>query len=372
MIPILALLLLACGVPDAATTTEAGGRTTTAAPSTTTLPGVEPTVLAYGLEAGQVYVYEVDLNQEWEMTRTGDQPPGGGPEHVVVRMSGVAQVTYEVGPGAEPEHFEITITADLGDVTFDAVVDGEPAEFERLRGPIPTHVGRLAVDRLGRWVGDSYARPRDIFDPLLTGSNGHMWELAEIVPVEFFGPPLADGVFAVGETWNETMEFQWIDDQEAGELGVGPERIQPTKVEVTTTVDRVEELGGKKVLVFDTVVSSSEARLDLGWLMSEIYLGMSGVTDTSDPTWEVFEDIEYLITKDPTVRTMTTWLDPETGFVVRSQVRSESRVTTDVRMPDFTARELDPTGSGVPDLTDDHTTESIIAQDLEYRLVSGP
>ncbi|MCZ6567199.1 MAG: hypothetical protein O6923_02755, partial [Actinobacteria bacterium] len=119
ILTVLALGVAACGA-DAAVQS-----TTTAVESTTP----DPLRLSYSLEPGTTFEYEVGIDQQIEMSATGDASAMGDeeiPGDATINLTGTTTFTHSVAEGPQPGTYEITISGDFTDLQITGTIDGEP------------------------------------------------------------------------------------------------------------------------------------------------------------------------------------------------------------------------------------------------------
>ncbi|HEX6946567.1 MAG TPA: hypothetical protein VF246_04375 [Acidimicrobiia bacterium] len=367
-----ALLLTACGVPGAGTTTTmvAPERTTTlAAPvtsstigSTTTDGPVEWSEFSYDLEVGQVYTYEVDVDQTFEMTTAGEPRQGGLwassdlPERLVVVFTGTALVRYEVGPGPSSDSFVVAIVSDLSDVEVDVTSEGEsdlpddPGELSN-RHEVEVLVSRQGrVDPMG---------PEAAMSKVFVGGLLEEFEEPWLLPSEFIGPWLPSE-FSLGHTWTQSLELPLFEGWGGEE---GPVHLpESTTMTTTYTVNR-GDLEGAPVLVVENVSVIPDLEFDMAALILALTAPeLPGLESADEATFfALLEDSRYLVELDRSETRTTTWLDPARGLVLGQHLTGASRFTTDVHFPS------EVTGEEVT-----FTMSRSLTRDLTYRLVEAP
>lgn len=355
LIAVLALVLAACGggVTDQTTTTDAPG-TTIAAP--------EAIQLAYGLEGGQTFTYEVDMNQSIVMAIEGDptalaEAEGEEvPQEMDIDVSGTTTFTHSVAEGPEPGTFEVTITGDFSDLEFSGTVDGEEItengqELPSMAEIAPVDV-TIVVDEQGNIISDESGMGEDFLSSL-----GALDMLGQLGPTagagigQFVGPQLADEEVTVGDTWSHTVEVPTLPDDE------------PITTTSESEVVATEDLGGNEVFVIDTTTSTSAIEFDLARLL----IGFMTAFVPEDATDEelaqmdaLVEDLRFAFSVDPQVGQMTTWFDHEAGLARQADFLSSTHMVMDINVPDEQTGELVEMGM---DMTVD--------QDVTYRLVDS-
>lgn len=328
----LALVVAAC---NGQTTTETTNTTATTSPGNTAPGGSVPeaTALSYTLAAGQVFVFEVDLNQTVEMTATGDASAmgeGDMPGEMSLVISGTAVITYEIAPGPETDTFAVTITGDFSDLEFSGTVDGESVDADdvpEMAQLEPIDV-TIVVDSNGRLIQE----PTDGFDDLF-GGFGALEDMfsSGMNFGSFFGPPFGDDEVTVGDTWTETTEIPGMGDE-------------PLVAEIESTVTGTETLDGATVYVIDTVTSTPLIEFDLaemiiGMLEAFLQFGSPSEEELAE-FYELTEQIRFAFRVEPSSSNMTTWFDQEAGITRQLEMDATTEMTFDIRVPDEETDEM--------------------------------
>lgn len=353
LIPVLALVLVAC-TASTETTTPSVDPTTTSAP-----PVAEAVLLSYSLAAGDGFQYEVGLDQHIELEASGDASAMGEeeiPGEASIDITGTAVFTHEVAAGPEEGTFEIHITGDFEDLAVTGTVDGEPvdaSEIPEFASMEPIDV-TVVVDERGNVIS---AGGEDIEDPLggLFGGLGAMSgggaPAPGLDPGQFFGPLFSDEEVAVGDTWSDEVETP----------GLGEEQIVTS---VTNTISAVEEFDGAEVYVIDTISTTTPIEFDL----AEFFRGLFGAFIPEEATAEEtaeFEDLmgelRFLISIDDTSSNGTTRFDAEAGVARQSETTAATHIVMDMMIPDDTTGELIG-----------FQMEMTIDQGISYHLISSP
>jgi hypothetical protein len=352
LVAILALTVGACaGTTESTTTTAAEDTTTTA-------PPVEAVLLSYSLTAGDVFQYEVGLDQHIEVEATGDASAMGEeeiPGEASVDIAGTAVFTHTVADGPEAGTYEIQITGEFENVSVSGTVDGEPVDSSEVPDfaamePIDVTV---VVDEQGNVIS---AGGEDIEDPLagvfggLESMNGSA-PAPGLDPGQFFGPLFSDEEVAVGDTWTEEVETP----------GLG---VEPVVTNVTNTVTGIEEFEGADVYLIDTSSVTSPIEFDL----AEFFQGLFGAflpEEASDEETAEFEELmaqlRFLINIDDSSADATSRFDAEAGIVRQSEIAAGTQIGMDMMIPD------DTTGEMIG-----FQMEMVIDQVITYHLISGP
>lgn len=358
LIGVVALLIAACGPATGEDTTTTSPPTTEANQpvETTDAPEVETDgiLLAYSLEAGTTYEYEVDFNQHLEMTATGDPSALDGeelPGEAVIDMAGTTTFMHTVSDGPEPGTYEIHITGEFGDFTVSGTVDGETIneevpEFAEME-PIDVTVvvddqGNLIHE--GEVLGDPFGAAFGDLGSLGNGAPG-------LDPGQFIGPPFSDQEVALGDTWSDQIEFP----------GMGEDPITTT---IESTITGTDQVDGVEVFVIETSTATSPIELDLG----EFFMGLFGAFIPEDATDEELAEFEaamgelrFVISIDDTASNSTTYFDADAGIARRYNLSSGANIGMDLAMPDETTGELVS-----------FEMNMAMEQEIQYRLISGP
>lgn len=349
---VLALVLAACA-------STAGDTTTTGAPepTTTTAPPVAAVPLSYSLEPGSSFSYDVDLDQQIEMTAQGDSAALGEeevPGHMSVHVTGTTTFTQTVAEGPEPGTYAVTIKGDFVDLTVEGTIDGEPVES----GDIPDFAQMapidvtVVVDELGNPVA-----PEESLDGLLGDGLGSLGSLGDLSGMgtdlgRLIGPPLGDEPVTVGDTWSDVIETPMPMTTDAG----------PITTEITSEVTGTDTIDGAEVFVIETHSVTSAIGFDL----ADFLVGFLGAFLPEDATEEdqakldaLMQDLRFRFDIDETPSDLTTWFDDDAGYARRADVSSSTHLVMDLNMPD------DTTGAMIA-----FTMDMSLDQSVGYRLVS--
>ena len=349
IVTVLAFGVAACGA-DAAVQS-----TTTAVQSTTT--AVQPTApdalrLSYTLEPGTTFEYEVGIDQQIEMSATGDASAMGDeeiPGDASINLTGTTTFTHSVAEGPQPGTYEITISGDFTDLQITGTIDGEPIgqtdipDFAELE---PIEV-TIVVDEQGNVIVDD-----ELFgDPL--GGLGGFGDLAApgMDPGQFVGPPFPDRPVTVGDSWSETIESPVFMDGD------------PIVTQIENEVTAADTIDGHEVLVIETTSTTSMIEFDLAEFLVGFFQAFipEGATDEERAEIDaIAEGLRFLFIIDETVSDMTTWFDAEAGYARQAEFSMSTSIVMDINMPDDETGEL--VGFGM---------EMSIAQDVTYRLIDA-
>ena len=352
LVATLALVLGAC-VGTTETTTTVEESTTTTAP-----PAVEAVLLTYSLTAGDVFQYEVGLDQHIEIEASGDATAMGEeeiPGEASVDIAGTAVFTHTVADGPEAGTYEIQITGEFEDLSVTGTVDGAPVDSSEVPDfaamePIDVTV---VVDEQGNVISAGGEEIEDPFAGLFGGleSMGGNAPAPGLDPGQFFGPLFSDEEVAVGDTWSDEVETP----------GLGEE---PVVTSVTNTVTGVEQFDGGDVFLIETASSTSPIEFDLG----EFFRGLFGAFIPEEATAEESAEFEELMSQlrfvvniDDTTADGTSRFDPEAGIIRGSDITAGTHIGMDMMIPD------DTTGEMIA-----FQMEMTIDQDVSYDLISGP
>lgn len=337
LLTVLALVAAACGsgpADEATTTTEEAAATTTTAH---VIEAPEAAKLAYALEPGASFEYEVDIDQMIELSTEGDTAALGEgddiPGNMSLKISGTTTFSQSVAEGPEPGTFEVTITGDFTDLTFTGTVDGEPIE----NGEIPDMAQMepidvtVVVDEQGNVVNDG-----DGLGDLFGGDLGGLGGLGEMAgpgmdPGSFIGPPLPNEEVTVGDTWTETIETPGLFDDEV------------IATEVNGEVTGSDTVDGFDVVVIDTEMTTSAFEFD----MAEFLIGFFTAFIPEDASAEdvaelemIKENLRFAFVFDEAVTTMTTWFDSDAGLARRAELSGGAHIAMDINMPDEESGEM--------------------------------
>ena len=350
LVAVLALLAAACspaGEADDSTTSSLPPLTTS-----TTEPAPEAVVLSYALEAGDVFTYEVDIDQTIEMTASGD--PGAMadeefPSDMSIRLTGTTVFTQVVSVGPEPGTFEVRITGNLAGLEMSGTVDGEPVDS----GDVPDLAGMEPIDTVVIVDEQGNIIPSDSeFENELFGGLGGFGSFDQLNPGaglgQFVGPPLSDGEVSVGDTWSETTSAPSFKEDE------------PITTKIDNEIVAAETLDGVEVFVIETTTTTSPIEFDLAELIFGFMFAFAPVDATDEERAEMdalAEQLRFAISVDETVANMTTWFDVAAGHAGQADYTSAANMVFDINVPDETTGEL------IAFSMDMH-----IAQDVTYRL----
>lgn len=351
-VALFALALAACGGSTAEETTTTS--------TTMATPEIEPTLLSYTLESGDVYEYEIDMSQSIEIVTEGqgqeftdEEIPGSAS----VQVEGMGNVSYEVAEGPDPDTFAVTINIDFSDLEVSGTMDGEPIddpdEVPELAEMEPVEV-TVIVDEHGNITP---ADP-DIEDPF-SGLLGGMGDLGGLgssgLPGtqmgQFFGPPFADREVAVGDTWSSSVENE----------GFG---FDPITTTVASEVTGTDTIGSSEVFIIETTSTTSAFEFDFGQFFIGLFTGFLPEDPSAEEQAEIdalIENLRFILSSDESVADSVTYFDPEVGITRQFEVTSSSNISMDMNFPD------EETGEMVGFVMD-----MSISQTINHRLVSGP
>ena len=352
---VLSLVVAACGgvsTESTTTSTTEGSTTTTAA-----LETPDEQLLAYSLAAGDSFVYEVEITQQFDLTAEGE---GAGfveeegeelPGEASVSLQASGTFTFDIADGPEAGTYEVTITSDITDVTASGTVDGEPIDDEEIPGfaemePVSMTV---VVDEQGNLVQDE----PDLEDPF-TGMFGGMGDFGAMPGTElgqFFGPPFADEEVTVGDSWSSSFDTP----------GLGED---PITTSINSTVTGADTIDGFDVFVIESETAIDDFEFDLGQFLIGFFTGFMPEDPTDEEQAEldaIVENLRFLMSFKDTGSESTTLFDAEAGLTRSFEVSARSTIGMDVNFPD------DETGEMVGFVMD-----MTIDQTIVHRLVSGP
>jgi len=360
LLMVLALVVAACGGGTADNSTTAPEATTTTAPEATTTSEVpteatrpDALSLSYTLEAGTTFEYEVGIDQQIEMSATGDASAMGDeeiPGNASINLIGTTIFTHSVAQGPDPDTYEITIKGDFTDLQITGTIDGEPIDQTELPdfAEMEAIDVTVVVDEQGNIIpGD------DMFGDALGGDLGGFGDLGApgMDPGRFVGPPFADRPVTVGDSWSETIETPMF---------MGGE---PIVTQIDNEVTATETIDGYEVLVIETTSTTSMIEFDLAEFLIGFIQGFMPGDATDEEQAEIdaiAEELRFLFVIDETVSNMTTWFDAQAGYARQAEFSMSTSIVMDINMPD------DETGEMVT-----FGMEMSIAQDVSYRLIGA-
>lgn len=352
LLTVLALVVAACGGDGDTTETTDDANSTSAAP--------EAVLLSYSLSAGDAYTYEVDMDQTISMNIQGDPTAIAEaedeevPEQMDLHVTGTTTFTHAVADGPEEGTYEITITGDFSDLTFEGTVDGEPIpndgeDIPDVAGMEPVDV-TIVVDEQGNVITDQGGMAEDFF-----GGMGGLDMLGQLGPGagfgQFIGPPFNGEEVTVGDTWSETTEIPTLPEED------------PISTTIESEVVAVDEIDGAEVFVIETATSTPDIDFDL----ADFLVGFMTAFVPEDASDEDLAEIEALteqlrfaIAVDAQTTDMTTWFDHREGLARQANIVNSTHMTMDINIPDDTTGELN-----------EMAMDMSIDQDITYRLVTA-
>ncbi|HEY6635920.1 MAG TPA: hypothetical protein VI141_09955 [Acidimicrobiia bacterium] len=333
LVAVIALVVAACnqGETVADSTTPS-----TATPETNAAP--EAMLLSYSLEPGASFTYEVDIDQQIDMTAEGDTAALGEedvPGDMSLSVNGTTTFTHSVAEGPEPGTFAVTITGDLSGLEFTGTMDGAPVTDEDIpdfAAMEPVDV-TIVVDEQGNIIPEANPGLGEDF----LGGLGGMDMLDQLGPGagneagQFVGPPFSEEEVTVGDTWSETVEVPTLPGEE------------PVSTQVDSRVLSTDTIEGNEVFVIETTTATSAIEFDLG----QILIGFLTAFVPEDATDEDLAEIEELsdqlrfaFSVDPQTAELTTWFDYEAGLARQAEFSGATHMTMDINVPDETTGEL--------------------------------
>ncbi len=303
---------------------------------------VEPPVanlLSYRYQPDSTLSYALDLSQSIRMTADGDagamgEGEGELPMDADMAIGAATVMTYEVYPGPSPETYEVVITADFEDLSVSGTVNGE--HVDELSGddiaseiatldPIATSV---IVDAAGNIISGDAAE-LDFFGDSFGAAGG--------LATDELGRPVGptfptDRELTVGDTWTDTLE----------EEGPNGEVYRST---TTHTVIDAQSIGSATTLVIESVTETDAIEIDFSEFFRMLFEGFAGLAgeeggDLPPEMQEMLDQLEFTISIAPSTAVATTWFDPESGIVRRSEASSTVAMRMTFRAPDETTGEL--------------------------------
>jgi hypothetical protein len=357
----LTLALSACQGGDTAETTIAVETTTTTAPPTTTTTTTEApattaplsarsasvpsgsveapmaSLLSYRYQPDSTLAYALDLSQTIRMTADGDAEAMGEDELPIdadLALGAATVMTYEVYPGPSPDTYEVVITAQFDDVSVSGTMNGEPVD-ELSGDDIASEIATLEpietsviVDAAGNIISGDGSE-LDFFGD----SFGAVGGLATDELGRPIGPSFpTDRELTVGDTWTETTSEE------------GPNGEVFTSTTTHTVID-AQTIGDATTLVIESVTETDAVDIDFSEFFRMMFEGFAGLGgeeggDLPPEMEEMLDQLEFSISIAPSTAVATTWFDPESGIVRRSEAISTVAIQMTFRAPDETTGEL--------------------------------
>jgi hypothetical protein len=344
----LCLFVAACESTGQPNDTDQPGSSEPAASTTPTDAGAR--LLEYGFEAGQVYTYDLALEQHIVLQSEGTADAigeEGVPESADVTVTATGTFSFEVAAGPGEGTYSVTVNGTFPDSTVEGTVDGEPVDdatdIDEL-GVIQPVSTVVVVDSPGRILDDSTS-PSDALGLGATPLAGLSGDLGRIV-----GPILPAEPVTVGDTWTETTTDTVLGDA-------------PVDTVMEATLTGKEALAGADTLVIGTTSTTGQADMDLADFFAEF---MGAFADPDDPEAQAqldraIDQLVFRITIDPSSSESTTWFDPEQGVAARSTTSGPpSTFRMEVAMPDEETGELQG-----------YSMRLDVTQALDYTLVAS-
>jgi hypothetical protein len=340
LLAVFAIVLAACGDPD-----------TTPNPDSS----VDAVLLSYTLEPGTTYEYEVEVDQNIDLTTSGDAPAMGEedmPGQASINIAGTTAITHTIAEGPEPGTFAVTIKGDFSDLEVTGTVDGEPvdgSEIPEMAEMEPIDV-TVIVDEQGNIIPDDSAGLGEDFLGDLGGMN-MLEQFGSSGPGQFIFPPFTEEEVTVGDTWSDTIEVPTLPEKD------------PITTQVDSEVTGTDTVDGHDVFVIDTTTTTSPIEFDLAEMLAGFMTAFLPEAATPEEQAEIdalIEELRFAFSVDESVGELTTWFDYEEGLARQADYANSSHLIMDVNVPDEATGDM--VGFGV-DMT--------IGQDITYRLVSA-
>lgn len=282
----------------------------------TTVADVDPVSLRYGFEAGQEFVYDVDLDQALQLETSGSSTAVAEddlPASADVRIGAFGTFTYTVTDVTEDGNLTVQIEGSFDDVTVEGTADGEPVESVEDVGQfgLISPVSRtVVIDRRGRVVTDTTqgADPLGLASLPLGGLAG---DLGRVV-----GPVLPDEEVVPGESWTHTTQ----------QAVFGEETVETT---VTASVSSMDVVDGREVAIIAAATETGPLTVDL----SEFFSGFRGAFGEGADTTAPAGDVVFRIDVEPASSESTTAFDPDAGIPIRSTLEGPSSLSMEVALP---------------------------------------
>lgn len=283
------------------------------APPTTEVPRQE---YSYGFEVGQELEYRLDLER-----RIVIESEGTGQEGVVGDLPGQADAmviasglfTYTIGQGPQEGTYLVAIQGDYDRVEVTGTIDGEtvedPGQAAELLSLGPESTA-LVVDSAGHVLESVWGgAPEDSSTPGTSGGAAG-----------FMGPILPPDPLGMGETWGETFT----------EMALGAAEVDGV------LEGRLAGPGEDGEVIFENIKTTAAGDIDMAPLYRDF------LTSTAEEGEEVqgLEELVFRIAVAPSETRTTGWFDPERGLPLRTTVESNSRTSTETRLPDPDTAEM--------------------------------
>ncbi len=339
-----ALVTAACGGGSTAPSTDAPPATSAAAPSSSTTaagPAIDASLLTYAYAEMDAVEYAITVDQTMIMHADGDasafDTAGELPLDAEIHATVDNTVRYETSPGTDPGTTRIHIAADLSSATVEGTINGEPvdetATDELGVGEIPPVDVTVVVDERGNVVDVAGAGLGDV-SGLLGGGLGDVESLGTEQLARPVGPAFPDHPVGVGDSWTETTEQE------------GPDG--PIVTTATHTVVGTDTVAGHDVLVIESVYETEGFDIDFTEFLRGLFEGFAGMGDDGDgsaatlppETQEMLDQLEFVMSMDPSTSTVTSWFDPDEGLVVAADAQVASALSMRFRGPDESTGEL--------------------------------
>ena len=294
-------------------------------------------LLSYRFQPDSTLSYALDLDQSIRMRADGDAEALGEDELPIdadMAVSAATVMTYEVYPGPSEDTYELVITADFEDLDVSGTVNGEAID-ELGEGDIASEIASVEpietsviIDAAGNIISGAGGE-LDFFGD----SFGALGGLATDQLGRPIGPTFpTDRELTVGDTWTETTS----------EEGPNGETISAT---TTHTVIDAQSIGSATTLVIESVTESDAVDIDFSDFFRALFEGFAGLGGEESGQLppemeEMMDQLEFRISIAPSTATATTWFDPESGIVRRSEVQSTVALQMVFRAPDETTGEL--------------------------------
>jgi hypothetical protein len=342
LVALFALMAAACGQPDTVPT-----------PSTTPEPEVEAVLLSYTLEPGTTFEYEVDIDQDIELTTSGDTSQLGEedmPGEAQINLTGTTTFTHSVADGPEPGTYAVTITGEFSDLAFSGTVDGESVEqsdIPEMAQMEPVEM-TVIVDEQGNIIPESNPGLGEDFLGQFGGLD-MLGQMGSVNPGQFVGPPLTEDEVTVGDTWSETIETPTMPDAD------------PVTTLIESEVVGAETLEGNEVFVIQTTTTTSPIEFDLAELLIGFMTAFVPEETTPEEQAEldaIIEQLKFAFSVDESVGELTTWFDHDEGVARQADLANTTHMVMDVAIPDEATGEMVAFG-----------VDMTIGQSISYRLV---
>ena len=275
--------------------------------------------LAYSLTGAVSLDYHTEM--ETEMTTTfGDALTAidpSMPSQMMTQMEMSFDSNYMIEDGPEPGSYRVAMTLDNVELGSGSIEMGREkidisevpkSEIDAaLAAQMPEFV--YIIDDKGEVISVEFGGMTVDVDSLLGGTSSNAFSSGQM-----FGPQLPEGEVNVGDTWTTTST------QEFGDNII--------ETEETHTILRTEERNGFNTWVIKTKATTGAYTIswqDLIAMFEEI-----GGIQNVDGMADMPPSFQMAMRSSPTSTTMVTWLDPEMGRTVATDITGNVSMTMEM------------------------------------------